>query len=193
MAYPNVWTNKALVNIQQAANSASIDLHVSTKDIDITFPPRDIDIENNTAGGQVVAIKPDGMYEIKLSGWTNNTYTVDAVYVDSTTAQGTTMAITNPYVTSRLPVRCAIMWTTDAACTSASSSTAATSKSYQLVFVKGYVTSYNTKYTSDDGRKLVDITIKGPAHLSTNGACITANIKDTGSISALSAYTETDI
>lgn len=193
MAYPSIWLQKAMINIQQSANSGSVDIQASTKDIDVTLPDRDIAVENNTNGGQIVSYNPDGTYEIKLSGWVNSNASLTALYCDSTTAQSSSMSIVNTFAISRLPVRTVILWTNDTAATSAVNSTAATSNSKRLVCVKGFITSFTKKYSSSDGKLMCDITIKGPSHLTSGtGTIVSAEING-GTLAAVTAYTESDI
>ena len=188
MAFDNMWRQKALISVSKSGGS-EVTFHANTKDIKITMPPRDIAIENNTNGGQVVSYNPDGMWQIDFSGWVYDGIDVDALYADATA--GT--SVVNTFSPTRTPVRVTILWTTDsaAATSTAVSATSGSTKSRRMSFVKGYITDYPISYVSSDGKLMFDVTVKGPAHLSTGVGTITA-VKVDGSIAALGAYTETD-
>ena len=192
MAFPDVWSEYALISITKQAGS-DIEFATIIDSIRIKEGDKDIDLIATMGGGRLVVTKPQGPVEISFDAYPVDTdpWTTPAAGVAQLFDSPTTNDITDPKVSSTTrfhnKYRVAILYTGDTAATSGAGATAAATNSFRYVLADCYCTGMDTDSSSSDPMK-VSLTFKG-APLDKTG---TANRKIESSataLAALAAYT----
>ncbi len=164
------WKQRALVKITPKGGTG-IDLSVMSKDVQIGGGDADIKSDPNLAGGRMVSFVPQTDYELTLDNIQFTTDDLDKLM---------------PNGLSRTQVRVVITWVDDPTIVDAEAAT--TKETYRNTFTDGYVTSFEKKFSSDDGVLIGTLKVKVPVRDKTGVVNNTSPEYSDSGLSAVPAY-----
>lgn len=170
------WKQRALIKITPLGGTG-IDGSIMSKDIQISGGEQDVKSDPNLAGGRMVSFVPQTDYELTLDNIQFSTADLDNLLLD---ASGTSA------FHSRVKVRVVITWVDDPTASDAEAAT--TVETYRNTFVDGYVTSFDKKFSSDDGVLIGTLKVKIPVRDRDGTTGNFTSEYNASGLSAVSAY-----
>lgn len=190
MAYPSMWSQKALVTLTKKGGS-DINYHCVIETIDIDEGERNITEVSTVCGGRLVKVEPQTMTTVTFEGYPVGIATTQVDSLGFSQQMNGTEDTTQPLSSSPVQdpdlYRVAIMWTNDSTITSAVAAVPSGKEAYRWVGKDAYWTK-NPKSFTDKGLKFT-VTIKCPIFNKAGVALITEEGSDgSTTMSALSTY-----
>ena len=167
MAFPDTWSETALVSVSKASD-AEVDFYTITETVDINFGNKDFDAIATLAGGRVVKFNPQEPTEITLEMYPVEAGTLSTggsgTGVYDLFGPGVANDSTDPmkidFSRTREKHRVSVLWTNETSITTAISDVSIGSTGLRVIAKNGYLISANKSFT--DGVLKVTATWKFP-------------------------------